>query len=295
MKHAYLIMAHTDAPLLGILLSMLDDERNDIFLHIDKKAKNLNPRVFSTSRAQLFIIEERIPVYWGHSSQVDLEMLLFRTATKKGSYAYYHLLSGTDLPIKTQDHIHTFFSQHQGKEFVTCWKKRSNPFTHNRMAKYHLFMEWEQRQKSFCGRVFAKLRTLLTHLLGEKNITYPLMTGPNWVSITHDFVSYLLKKEKEIKRLCRYTRNADEIFLQTILWNSPFKANLYKAEEDRPLSKGCLREIFWKEHRTSPEIITCAYWEEIKNSECLFARKFSTVADAEIIQRIKETYGYVHQ
>ena len=32
MKHAFLIMAHGSLPLLRVLLSMLDDERNDIFL-----------------------------------------------------------------------------------------------------------------------------------------------------------------------------------------------------------------------------------------------------------------------
>ena len=37
MKHAFLIMAHGSLPLLRVLLSMLDDERNDIFLHIDRK------------------------------------------------------------------------------------------------------------------------------------------------------------------------------------------------------------------------------------------------------------------
>ena len=38
MKHAFLIMAHGRLPLLRVLLSMLDDERNDIFLHIDRKS-----------------------------------------------------------------------------------------------------------------------------------------------------------------------------------------------------------------------------------------------------------------
>ena len=39
-KHAYLIIAHTQPELLKILLKMLDDERNDIYLHIDSKAKD---------------------------------------------------------------------------------------------------------------------------------------------------------------------------------------------------------------------------------------------------------------
>ena len=37
MKHAFLIIAHNEYPVLEVLLSMLDDERNDIYLHIDKR------------------------------------------------------------------------------------------------------------------------------------------------------------------------------------------------------------------------------------------------------------------
>lgn len=41
MKHAFLIIAHNEYPVLEVLLSMLDDERNDIYLHIDKRATEL--------------------------------------------------------------------------------------------------------------------------------------------------------------------------------------------------------------------------------------------------------------
>ena len=41
-KHAYLIMAHNEFYILEKLLKLIDDERNDIYLHIDKKAKNFN-------------------------------------------------------------------------------------------------------------------------------------------------------------------------------------------------------------------------------------------------------------
>ncbi|RRK09135.1 glycosyl transferase, partial [Lactiplantibacillus garii] len=39
-KHAYLITAHHQFTLLCRLIKMIDDERNDIYIHIDKKAKN---------------------------------------------------------------------------------------------------------------------------------------------------------------------------------------------------------------------------------------------------------------
>lgn len=37
-KHAYCIMAHGGWEQLQMLVNALDDERNDIYLHIDKKA-----------------------------------------------------------------------------------------------------------------------------------------------------------------------------------------------------------------------------------------------------------------
>ena len=36
-KHAYCIMAHGGWEQLQMLVNALDDERNDIYLHIDKK------------------------------------------------------------------------------------------------------------------------------------------------------------------------------------------------------------------------------------------------------------------
>lgn len=38
MKHAYLIIAHNELEVLKRLISALDDERNDIYIHIDQKA-----------------------------------------------------------------------------------------------------------------------------------------------------------------------------------------------------------------------------------------------------------------
>ena len=41
MKHAYLILAHNEFGLLQTLICYLDDERNDIYVHIDRKVKEL--------------------------------------------------------------------------------------------------------------------------------------------------------------------------------------------------------------------------------------------------------------
>ena len=36
-KHAFLVMAHKDDEVLHTLMRILDDERNDIFIHMDAK------------------------------------------------------------------------------------------------------------------------------------------------------------------------------------------------------------------------------------------------------------------
>lgn len=99
MKHAFLIIAHNEYPVLEVLLSMLDDERNDIYLHIDKRATELFQQIkkVKMQKAGFYLIENPIKVYWGDISQVQVEYLLFETALSHGPYAYYHLLSGTDL------------------------------------------------------------------------------------------------------------------------------------------------------------------------------------------------------
>ena len=76
-KHAFLIIAHGHFSILKKLLIMLDDPRNDIYLHIDKHVKQFDFEGLErlVKRAGLFFTP-RIKVYWGHSSQVDCELLL---------------------------------------------------------------------------------------------------------------------------------------------------------------------------------------------------------------------------
>ena len=45
MKHAYLIIAHNEYPVLKSLLTMLDDERNDIYLYIDRRSRALRKKM----------------------------------------------------------------------------------------------------------------------------------------------------------------------------------------------------------------------------------------------------------
>ncbi len=119
-KHAYLIMIHEDSEILHKSLQLIDDKRNDIFIHIDAKTNStFKEQLYQyTLKSNLYFIENPIKVYWGHYSIVAAEYLLFEQAIQTGNYKYYHLLSGNDMPIKSQDFIHSFFDKNEGKEFI---------------------------------------------------------------------------------------------------------------------------------------------------------------------------------
>ena len=88
MKHAFLIIAHNEPEILKILLSMLDDKRNDVYLHIDKRSEKLFQEItsYQMKNGELYLIDKRMKVYWGDISQVEVEYLLFETALKNGPY-----------------------------------------------------------------------------------------------------------------------------------------------------------------------------------------------------------------
>lgn len=173
MKHAYLIIAHNEYPVLRALLSMLDDERNDIYLHIDQRAAELYEKIYplQMQRAGLHILSARNKVYWGDLSQVETEYLLLETASAKESYSYYHLLSGTDLPIQTQDYIHSFFQINAGKEFVEYWfGNRHQKDLKRKISRYYFFTKHLKRNNSKWHVITAPCRNLA--LIAQKWFTF---------------------------------------------------------------------------------------------------------------------------
>ena len=81
MKHAYLIIAHHEFEILKKLVQAIDDERNDIYIHIDKKVKIL-PFV-RTSQSNLMVLTNRVDVRWCDLSQLRAEYALLEAAYKQ--------------------------------------------------------------------------------------------------------------------------------------------------------------------------------------------------------------------
>lgn len=273
MKHAYLIIAHNEFMLLQYLITALDDDCNDIFIHVDKKVADL-PEL-TVEKSGLFFTEERIDVRWGDLSVVEAEYVLFAEAVAQNSYTYYHLLSGVDMPLKGQDEIHRFFKEHQGKEFIGFSQYDCTKEIERKVHKYHLFPKDFKQRAGIVGMLKKTLRFLfvrLQYLVGfrrHKNTVFK--KGTQWVSITHDFVEYLLAKRQEVMSTYHHTFCSDEIYKQTFCWHSAFRSNIYNLADE---GAGCMRKIGWADGQLLDW--TEDNYEALIQSKALFARKFNS-------------------
>ena len=269
MKHAYLIIAHNDPEILQLLLSSLDDERNDIYVHIDRKA-SFSASILQTSKSHLYVLPIHIDARWGDFSLVKIELTLFKEAYTNGPYAYYHLLSGVDLPIKSQDYIHTYCDEHQGREFIGIANHATQREINWRSQHWFFFSRDFQSNnmiKKFIRAIFARLQSLVRY----RRTRLEVKKGCQWCSITHDFVGYLLQNIDLIRRTFSHTYCPDEMFIQTLCWNSEFRKQIYNATDE---FEGCKRYIKWVNGILQPlEMKEVSYMVQ---SSKWFARKFST-------------------
>ncbi len=274
MKHAYLILAHNEPELLSLLVERLDDVRNDIYIHFDRKLSIL-PDI-KTQHAGLYILKDRVDVRWADVSMLEAEYKLFHAVVDSGSqYSHHHLISGVDLPLKNQDYIHSFFAQHQGKEFVGLHQRPMNSHADRALHYWHPFT----RSFRGSGCVFAIKRILrylviqTQVLLGiRRNATIPFHKGGQWVSITRELIDYLLEQEDRAFTIFSRTFGADEYFVPTLIWDTPFMERLFDATDE---SRGAMRYIGW---RADGQLIdfTPQDLPVLQQTEYLFARKFNS-------------------
>lgn len=274
-------MAHNNWRILEKLLILLDDKRNDIYLHIDRKSDLMD---FSNKvhNASLFVYHE-IDVRWGDVSLIQVELYLFDAAYCKGGYLYYHLISGSDFPIKTQDEIHSFFYRNYPAEFIGF---SSNMIFENRVNKIHIFPRNQRMKNKWCNKMLSLLRIIGVFLQDALNynrckLSEKLMIGPEWVSITESAVGLILSKKREIVRQYKYASCADEVYKQTIIGNSALFDNVYDKTDDY---NGCMRLIDW--NKGSPYVFCSMDFEQLMSSNRMFARKFDEKIDFDIVENI---------
>lgn len=269
MKFAFLITAHKKSKVLGYLLSMIDSEDNDIYIHWDLKYPVPMDLCKIVNKSHLNIVEERYDVRWGSISQVKAEYALFKAAFNSGiHYDYYHLISAADLPIKSHEHFQSFFSNHSGLNFVGFCSEKIE----ERVEYKHVFVDCLRKR----NKIYAycdKLYVIIQKLLNSKNPALKdisIAKGPNWCSVTENFVKELIDKEEWVLSTFSKTKNPDEYYKQIIAVNGALYSTMFDKYDEY---NGCQRLIDW--NRGKPYCWELRDLEEIIHSDYLFCRKIN--------------------
>jgi len=112
----------------------------------------------------------------------------------------------------------------------------------------------------------------------DKDLKYYF--GSSWWSLNTKSIKYILnyyESNQQFNNIFKYADASDEMYFQTILLNSTFKKECVNKN---------LRYIDWDRKREWPAILDENDFLKIKNTNNLFARKFS-IKSKKLLNKIK--------
>lgn len=264
MRHAWLIIAHNEFSVLQRLISLLDHERSDFFIHFDAKVKDLPS--LSVVKGRLFILDRRVDVRWGGVSQIETEMVLFETAVAKGPYCHYHILSGTHLPLKPVEELLRFYDSHQDEAVMRFWPEDPGDADF-KLRRYHFPLRhykfgstFRRRLCQLTWRVVIKVQKVLgiRHMKAER-----FFKTDNWVSLTEESRRYLVENKDRILKKYRWSFCGDEYFAA-----SELKAREFPIHD-------CQKLLYVEFQYDTPKSFPLADYPELQKTGFWWARKFS--------------------
>lgn len=246
MKHAFLILAHHRFDVLLELLEALDDERSDIFVHVDRKSEKaarefgLRERANALVKRAGLVFIDPIAVWWGDYSQIRATLRLLERAVQTGYHDYYHLMTGASYPLQPMDALFAFFDQRRGTQFV----RMADAVPYERMRYYRRLFRFDLRDAStdMPGRIIYKIARRIDNVyesfqrhLGMDAFrkfkdTTVLRKGLAYWSVTEDMARYTLQQEGWIEERFKCSQCGDELFMQTTIASGPFAKDASNQE-----------------------------------------------------------------
>lgn len=286
MKHAMIMTIHSNIEMLRMFVDLFDDERYDFYILVDKKS-TLSDEEMSKIQAKKskIVFLPRINIFWAGYSQIDAYLGLL-SESRKGDYDYYHFFQGSDFPLKTKDEVDAFFEKNKGKEFINFYK---DDFSDFKCAYRHFFVERASYRSS-------KILKLMNHSLIKlqklfrirRNQDIDMYQGSALSSVTAECADYILAHREEIERRFGSALGADEVFLQTMVANSPFKDRVYRFDNS---SYANARFIDWERREgSSPYTFLLDDYDELINAGegLCFCRKITEQRSMELVNKLYE-------
>lgn len=280
MKIAHLILAHKNPAQVARLISRLKHPEAYFFIHLDLKS-DIQPFKNLEHEGKVVLINNRIKVFWAGYSQVQSTINSLQQISSFGiDFDYVNLISGQDYPLKRVNEFHAYLEQNNGKAFMEyfpvyeVWKEAIP-----RVEKYFLV------ESSFPGKY--TLEVLMNKFLPKRKLPGRLIPvgRSTWFTITFEQVNYILNyinEHPEYPRFFKYSWGADELFFQTLLYNSPYKDKMVNDN---------LLYTDWSNGGANPKMLTIDDKSKLMASGKFLARKFDETVDKEILDYLDKQIG----
>ena len=254
-------------------MGKLMHEDADFYIHVDKKT-DITPFFSLVDKGNVFFIQNRVKVSWGSYSIVQATINGFEEILAPGvTYGHINLLSGQDYPIKPTSSIHSFLDAHPQKTFMhflnveTEWQEAIPRIRRYYLTNYDLpFGSYKAEQALNAVMPSRKLPDGIV-----------AMGRSQWFTITPECAAYIVKYIKEqpwVSKFFKLSWAPDELIFQTILYNSPLRETMVNDN---------LLYVDWSKGTASPKVLTMEDAGALKASDKLFARKFNTSTDSNIL------------
>ena len=294
-NHAFLILAHNQPRLLTRTLSHLSAPNHHFFINVDAKSKHYKEMVDFVNKhkgeANVHFIKKPVACYWAGISLVDAEIKLLKTAMEYPvEFDYYHLISGTDYPLRSNDQFDAFFENTDDsfmcfnfEEDIDYWM----PIYKMKTNQYHT-----NGKHTFCEKVFLRIvNSRAGRTLFKRKPLPTLAGGWQWFSWSDNVVKYVLDylaEHPNFRRRFNHTSSPDEHFFTTMLYSHLDELKIRKHFPLRYISWHAYREI---ETKKRPYNLNELDYDRVINSAAFFCRKVDEMESAKFLDMVDEQRG----
>lgn len=274
MSIAYVIRAHHRPRQLARMVDRLVGDDVSFHLHVSAiTSEDTYSDMREGLRDKDVAWVERVPTRYMGWSMVEGMLNGLRSAVAAGA-DHVLVLSGQDYPIKPPREIAGRLAASPGTSFVHHYRLPTDAWGRERGGLRRVERYWLERPRVFGRRVRLPL---WRRRLPDDLVPYG---GSAWVGLAAQAARYLLRFVDDNPRVVRFFEHTlipDELFVQTVLMNSPLRASIVNEE---------LHHVDWSANEVSPKTLTAADFQALAASDKLLARKFDHHVDEEILDLV---------
>lgn len=163
----------------------------------------------------------------------------------------------------------------------------------DRIDQYHVILQ-NRHLTMALNRISRPLQKCFgIHRLSAEHQSH-FAKGMNWASMSHSFVSCILKRQSEILKMSSHALCFDEIYKQMVYKAHQGEFELYydidSFQNNKQIPRyqlevaATMHKVDWE--RGTPYTYRIDDYQELIDSPCMFARKFNSSIDPDIIDRL---------